>query len=127
MNDFAALPPAADFNVAPSMGAPAQQPQENPFEIFHRVHRLLRGRYIYAIAFGAVGAIAGALVGFKATVPKYQSVGMIRIKARNTLVYQLRTCSRATGTSAPSPSSSRSPASSTAPCSPTTGSAPGAA
>lgn len=89
MNDPAALPPVADYNVAPSLGAPAPQGAENPFEIFRRIHRLLRGRYLYVIAFGAVGALAGAIGGYKSAVPKYQSVGMIRIKATKTVVYPL--------------------------------------
>ncbi len=90
MNDFPALPAAADYNVAPSLGPhDPHAGHENPFEIFQRIHRLLRGRYHYAFILGAIGAIAGALGGYKATVPKYQAVGMIRVKAPPTKVYVL--------------------------------------
>src|SRR5262245_25371593 len=86
MSDHLSLPPAADFGTAPTASL-AGHHHENPLEIFHRVHRLLRGRYAYVLTLGAVGAIAGAILGYKATVPKYQSVGMIRIKSPQVKVY----------------------------------------
>src|SRR5579862_5640792 len=85
MNDFAALPPAPGF----SSGGPGPSPDESPLEVFQRMHRLLRGRYIYAVLFGVVGAIAGAVGGYMVTVPKYQSVGMIRVKAPPQKVYKV--------------------------------------
>lgn len=88
MRDYAALPPAADFAVAPGAAAAGQE-QDNPFEIFERIHRLLRGRYVYAIVLGAIGAAVGAAGGWMATKPKYQSVGMIRIKEPASLVYTI--------------------------------------
>jgi capsular exopolysaccharide synthesis family protein len=88
MNDNPIQPlPGGDYHEA----APADHHRhEDPFEIFRRIHRLLRGRYPYAIALAVVGAAAGALLGWYATVPKYTSVGMIRIKLNTQgKVYQI--------------------------------------
>src|SRR5215471_964889 len=85
MTDYPALPPAPDYGP-PAL--PAAQ-HENPFEIFQRIHRLLRGRYVYAAVFGLLGAILGGIGGYFLTVPKYQSVGFIRIKTPTPKVYQL--------------------------------------
>src|SRR5688572_17302702 len=46
------------------------------------VHALLRGRYHWAVLLGLALAGAGAFVGYKATVPVYQSQGVIRIKPK---------------------------------------------
>jgi len=43
------------------------------------VHRALRGRYVLAIAIGAVLAIPGALVGYKLMPPVYTSQGMVTV------------------------------------------------
>lgn len=43
------------------------------------VHRALRGRYVLAIAIGALLAIPGALVGYKLMPPVYTSTGVITV------------------------------------------------
>lgn len=43
------------------------------------VHRALRGRYMLAIAIGAVLAIPGALIGYKLMPPVYTSNGMVTV------------------------------------------------
>jgi polysaccharide biosynthesis transport protein len=55
---------------------------ESPLVIFQRLHRLLRGRYWIALTLAVIGAAAGAIGGWLSTVPKYQSVGSLRIIAR---------------------------------------------
>jgi succinoglycan biosynthesis transport protein ExoP len=48
--------------------------------VFKRAHRLLRGRYLWAIVFGSVLAIIGAFAGYKSTQPLWTCGGMIQIK-----------------------------------------------
>ncbi|HEV8292865.1 MAG TPA: hypothetical protein VGP94_13115, partial [Tepidisphaeraceae bacterium] len=48
--------------------------------VFTRIHRLLRGRYLWAIAIGSVLAAAGGFAGYKATQPLWTCTGMIQIK-----------------------------------------------
>lgn len=43
------------------------------------VHRALRGRYVLAVAIGAMLAIPGALIGYKLMPPVYTSVGIVNI------------------------------------------------
>src|SRR4051794_28217459 len=45
-----------------------------------QLHALLRGRYWLAIILAVIGLIAGAVGGFYAQRPSYQSTGLIRIK-----------------------------------------------
>jgi polysaccharide biosynthesis transport protein len=77
------LPPSETRALDPFSAGPAAAPEpaaeESPFAIFHKVHRLLRGRYHWAIGLGLVGAIAGSIGGYMATKPLYQSVGTIHI------------------------------------------------
>lgn len=81
------IQPVLEYEAPPTA---ATQPGEDPFEIFMRLHRLLRGRYIIAVSLATVLAMVGAIGGWKATVPKYTSVGMIRIKTNQPFkVYQL--------------------------------------
>lgn len=57
--------------------APASQEQTgNPILM---VHRALRGRYLLAIAIGALLAVPGALVGYNLMPPVYTSTGVINI------------------------------------------------
>jgi Mrp family chromosome partitioning ATPase len=51
-----------------------------PFNPFSQIHRLLRGRYWLAVLLALVGGAGGAYIGYHATQPTYQSVGLIRIK-----------------------------------------------
>jgi capsular exopolysaccharide synthesis family protein len=44
-----------------------------------KAHRLLRGRYPLAIFLAAAGAITGALAGWMALPPKYESTGLVAI------------------------------------------------
>lgn len=53
------------------------------------VHRALRGRYVLALAIGAMLAIPGAIVGFKILPPVYTSTGIINIDpTRPVVLYQ---------------------------------------
>ena len=49
----------------------------NPFAT---VHRLLRGRYIWALVLGLVFGVTGATLGFLSKQPMYKSTGMVRIQ-----------------------------------------------
>ena len=44
------------------------------------LHRLLKGRYPYAIALALIGGIAGGATGYNLVKPIYQSTGLIRYK-----------------------------------------------
>jgi polysaccharide biosynthesis transport protein len=78
MKNVNRLPPANSMDD-PFAGPEAEQ--ESPLVIFQRLHRLLRGRYWLAFTLAALGGIAGAIGGWMATEPKYQTVGSIRIVA----------------------------------------------
>ncbi|HYE03614.1 MAG TPA: P-loop NTPase [Phycisphaerales bacterium] len=43
------------------------------------VHRLLRGRYLLAIALSGACAVAGAVAGYMALTPKFESKGLVRV------------------------------------------------
>ncbi len=65
---------------------PGQGQTSNPLLL---VHRALRGRYIWAIAIGAVLAIPGAIIGYKLMPPMYTSTGVIVIDpSRPVVLYQ---------------------------------------
>lgn len=52
------------------------------------VHRALRGRYVLALAIGAILAIPGTLIGYKLMPPVYTSIGVINIDpAGRRLIY----------------------------------------
>lgn len=51
----------------------------SPFELFQRLHRLLRGRYIITIVLAVIGAAAGAAAGYMSTEPLYRSTGLVRV------------------------------------------------
>src|SRR4051812_4263554 len=44
-----------------------------------RVHRLLRGRYLWAISLGVILGVAGGLAGFRGGSQTYRSSGIIQI------------------------------------------------
>jgi len=71
--------PADARGVAELPGPAVSAPLEhaNPFR---KLHRLLRGRYVWAILLGAIGAGAGGVLGYKARRPTYQSRGVIEVK-----------------------------------------------
>lgn len=58
-----------------SMGPPASG------EGLRKIHRLMRGRYVWAIALGLIGATVGTIVGVKSQEPGFESRGLIEIKA----------------------------------------------
>jgi succinoglycan biosynthesis transport protein ExoP len=61
---------------------------ENVDSAFVRVHRLLRGRYLWALLIGAVLAAAGGFAGYKSTQPLWTCGGMIQIKmGRDVVLY----------------------------------------
>src|SRR6476469_9836884 len=47
----------------------------------HKVHRLLRGRYLMAFGLGLVGAICGAAGGFLSQKPAYKAEALIEVRA----------------------------------------------
>lgn len=76
MNDVnGAMRPGAYADDMPDQGATHTAP--NPLLL---VHRRLRGRYPLAIALGAVFAVVGGAVGYKAVQPQYASVGIVEVK-----------------------------------------------
>jgi polysaccharide biosynthesis transport protein len=58
-------------------GLPAAEGHETPFQ---KIHRLLRGRYIWAILLGLALGAAGGYGGYRAASPVYGCNGMIHIK-----------------------------------------------
>jgi capsular exopolysaccharide synthesis family protein len=56
------------------------QHDASPLEFAHRLHRLLRGRYILAIVLATLGGAAGVIGGYSAAKPMYASVGSVRIR-----------------------------------------------
>ena len=70
------LPEAVDPYALP--GADGQgEPQEG---VFIKVHRLLRGRYHWALLLGLVLGGGGGYFGYKAKQPMWSSTGMIHIR-----------------------------------------------
>lgn len=69
--------------LAPARGdemiayAPQQGPQKPTG--FKKIHRLLRGRYKYAVGFGILFALGGAIAGFLSQKPGYKSDAMIEV------------------------------------------------
>jgi polysaccharide biosynthesis transport protein len=80
MKNVNRLPPAHALDADPFAGT-TESEQDSPLVIFQRLHRLLRGRYWLAFILAALGGAAGAVGGWMASEPKYQSVGSIRIVA----------------------------------------------
>ncbi len=78
MNNARRLPASNPFDD-PFAASDDQQTNESPMVVFQRLHRLLRGRYWIAFVLAGLGAAAGAIGGWMATEPKFQSVGSIRI------------------------------------------------
>src|SRR4051812_2352379 len=61
---------------------------QNVDSVFVRIHRLLRGRYVWAIGIGAVLGAIGGFAGYKATEPLWTCSGMIQIKmSRDFILY----------------------------------------
>jgi succinoglycan biosynthesis transport protein ExoP len=58
--------------LGPSMG--------NPASPIRKVQRLLRGKYMWAVAFGIIGAVAGAVFGWSTQKQKWSSDGIVCIK-----------------------------------------------
>ncbi len=74
-----AQPPAlSPHGLGHAMESARQGPGET--NVFQVVHRLLRGRYVLAIALGMVGAVGGAMAGYLLPTPKYRSEGQIRYR-----------------------------------------------
>ena len=67
----------SDVAVAADAEQPGDRAAPNPLRL---IHSLLRGRYIVTFLLAAVLMAGGAVVGYRATVPIYQSTGLIRIK-----------------------------------------------
>jgi polysaccharide biosynthesis transport protein len=78
MNEVRALPPATDLD---SINAVDHHHGDSPFAIFGRLHRLLRGRYKYAVPVAAICAAAGAVGGYLLTTPKFESVGTVWVQS----------------------------------------------
>lgn len=70
----------AEFDPFAAPEATSQPPDESPVQVLHKIHRLLRGRYILAISLAAAGALAGAAGGYFSTGQKWQSIGAIRVE-----------------------------------------------
>jgi capsular exopolysaccharide synthesis family protein len=64
-----------------AMGAPAAAGAGEP-SMVKKMHRLLRGRYLLAVALALLGAAFGALGGFLSQKPAYRSDGLIQIDLR---------------------------------------------
>src|SRR3982751_3027608 len=62
----AVMPPPIDGHV-----------QHRPFQ---KMHRMLRGRYFWAVLLAILGAGAGAYIGFRTQKPQYRSDGLIKIE-----------------------------------------------
>ena len=74
------MPDVAD----PQMGRPG----ENVDSVFVRIHRLLRGRYLWAIVLGSILGGIGAFAGYKATQPLWTSSAIIQVKmSRDVILY----------------------------------------
>ena len=69
------VPPASGYTGNANSGAP---PQRSPVA---KAHRLLRGRYPVVVFLAAAGAITGALGGWIAMPPKYESVGLVQVNS----------------------------------------------
>src|SRR3954466_2931761 len=77
----AGIPDVADpFQKSGGVGG------ENVDSVFVKIHRLLRGRYLWAIGIGSILAAAGAFGGFKATEPLWTCTGTIQIKMNRDVV-----------------------------------------
>ncbi len=72
----AALPAGADDVLSAARGTLDNAPP-NAFMV---IHRLLRGRYVLTVVLAAIGAAAGAMTGYLATRPKFETRGMISIQ-----------------------------------------------
>lgn len=57
-----------------------QAHEASPLEFVHRLHRILRGRYLLAAVLTSIGAAAGGLLGWFITKPEYAAEGAIRIR-----------------------------------------------
>src|SRR3954462_10298945 len=83
---LAAFGPNPPAHPAPwqggALGAPAGGGAGGEPSVLKKVHRLLRGRYLLAIALGLLGAGLGALGGFVSQKPAYRSDGLIQIDLR---------------------------------------------
>lgn len=77
----------AEFDPFATPEPMQQAPDESPAQLLSKIHRLLRGRYILALALGTVGALAGAVGGYFSTGQKWQSIGAIKVE-RGKVVYQ---------------------------------------
>jgi capsular exopolysaccharide synthesis family protein len=64
----------------------AHEGADSPVQILQKVHRLLRGRYVLALILAFMGAAAGAAGGYFATIPKWRSVGAIRIQPTREII-----------------------------------------
>src|SRR6266568_2694328 len=67
------MPDVADPLASASSG-------EQMESIFTRVHRLLRGRYLWVMLVGSILSVIGGVAGYKSTQPLWTCNGLIQIK-----------------------------------------------
>lgn len=79
-------PPRTEYLLEGSTAEQAPTKPENPL-LF--VHRRMRGRYKYAAPLALVLAVAGSVVGYFLTKPKFESVGLVNIQpAQDRVLFQ---------------------------------------
>jgi capsular exopolysaccharide synthesis family protein len=69
----------ANAGIANGPGAAPGSSAPKAHSPMKKAHRLLRGRYPLAIFLAAAGAISGAVAGFLALPPKYESAGLVAV------------------------------------------------
>src|SRR5687767_4964503 len=73
--------PAAPGGPGGPLGAPLGPVGEEP-TMLKKAHRLLRGRYLWAITLGLLVGAAGAAAGFMSQKPVWRSDAYIEVEAR---------------------------------------------
>lgn len=63
----------------PAEAAAWRGPERQPESPLRVVHRCLRGRYGWALLLGAALSIPGAVAGYLAAWPRYESTGLVRV------------------------------------------------
>lgn len=75
--------PGNELVIMEAPGAPAEAAPPNPLLL---IHRALRGRYVVAGVCALVASIVGAVVGYTATSPLFESQGWVRAFPRQARV-----------------------------------------